>query len=502
MFERTLDVAAQAPGEKHAIGGWRPLAMLQALAVLVIAMTLGASAQARSAPESFADLADELLPTVVNISTSQVIEDNGRIDNFEELFREFFEERGEPNGAPDFPRQRRTSSLGSGFIIDSEGYIVTNNHVVANADEITVRLHDNTTLEAEIVGTDDKTDLALLKVETDRELPAAQWGDSDEARVGEWILAIGNPYGLGGSVTAGIISARQRDINAGPYDDFLQTDASINRGNSGGPTFDMEGRVIGVNTAIFSPSGGSVGIGFAIPSAMARNVIASLKEHGEVRRGWLGVQIQTVTDELAEGLRLPEAEGALVASLFEGGPAAEGGIEQGDVILEFDGREVTDMRSLPRMVAETRVGKEVEVVVWRGGERQTVEVTLGEMDEDAMSGPSGEEDRGEAPEPESGALEDLGLELGSLTEERRNNYGLAEDVDGVLVTDVDPTGLAADSGLQPGDVIAEVDQEPVTRPAEIEESVAAARREGYRVITLLILREGDFLWVALPLGDG
>lgn len=500
MFDLIKANAQQNASKAPMAPDWPGLAVLQAGVLLIIGVLLTAPAQARSAPDSFADLADELLPTVVNISTSQVIEDDGRLDNFEELFRDFFERRGNGGESPDFPRQRRTSSLGSGFIIDSSGYIVTNNHVVAEADEITVRLFDNTSLEAEIVGTDDKTDLALLKVETDRDLPAAKWGDSDSARVGEWILAIGNPYGLGGSVTAGIISARQRDINAGPYDDFLQTDASINRGNSGGPTFDMDGRVIGVNTAIFSPSGGSVGIGFAIPSAMARNVIDSLKEHGEVRRGWLGVQIQTVTEELAEGLRLDEARGALVASLFEGGPAEEGGIQQGDVILEFNGREVATMRELPRMVAETRVGKDVEVVVWRRGEERTLSVTLGEMDDEALSGPDSDETRDPQPEPESGSLDELGLELGGLSEERRNEFGLPGDVEGVLVTEIDPMGLAAEAGLQLGDVIAEVDQEPVSRPSEIEEHVAVARQEGYRVITLLILRGNDYLWVALPLG--
>ncbi|WP_245602424.1 DegQ family serine endoprotease [Fodinicurvata fenggangensis] len=501
MFDLMKAKAQKNPSGAPVTIAWPVPAVLQIGMLLIVGMLLSFPVQARSAPESFADLADELLPTVVNISTSQVVEDNGQIENFEELFRDFFERRGNGGEDPDFPRQRRTSSLGSGFIIDSNGYIVTNNHVVAGADEIAVRLFDNTTLEAEIVGTDEKTDLALLKVETDRDLPAADWGDSDSARVGEWILAIGNPYGLGGSVTAGIISARQRDINAGPYDDFLQTDASINRGNSGGPTFDMDGRVIGVNTAIFSPSGGSVGIGFAIPSAMARNVVDSLKEHGEVRRGWLGVQIQTVTEELAEGLRLPEAAGALVASLFEDGPADKGGIQQGDVILEFDGREVADMRELPRMVAETRVGKEVDVVVWRRGEERTLTITLGEMDDEALSGPGSDDQREPQPEPESGSLDDLGLELGGLSEERRSEFGLPRDIEGVLVTEIDPRGLAAEAGLQPGDVIAEVDQEPVSRPADIEEHVVTARQEGYRVITLLILRADDYLWVALPLGE-
>jgi serine protease Do len=313
--------------------------VLGAVPAVLLVLAWSGVAHGRAAPESFADLVDTLLPTVVNISTTQEVERGGGSEEFEEFFREFFERRGEER-----PQRRRQSSLGSGFIIDPSGYIVTNHHVIAEADQITVRLADESELEATLVGSDEKTDLALLKVESDHPLPFAKWGDSEATRIGDWVIAIGNPFGLGGTVTAGIVSARQRDINSGPYDNFIQTDAAINRGNSGGPMFNVDGEVIGINSAIFSPSGGSVGIGFAIPSALARNIIAQLEEGGEVQRGWLGVRIQTVTDELAEGLRLDRARGALVASVSEGGPAEAAGIKQGDVILIFDGREVTAAR--------------------------------------------------------------------------------------------------------------------------------------------------------------
>jgi len=492
------DTPDTGPDTGHRVGavpaGRRVLRAAAApLAGLAVALLLALPAQARGVPESFADLADELLPTVVNIATSQVVEGGLGEESFEELFREFFERRGE--GLPT-PRQRRQSSLGSGFVIDAAGYIVTNHHVVEGADEITVRLHDNTSLRATLIGTDDKTDLALLKVESPRPLPAARWGDSDSARVGDWVLAIGNPFGLGGTVTAGIISARQRDINAGPYDDFLQTDASINRGNSGGPTFNMAGEVIGVNTAIFSPSGGSIGIGFAIPSSMARGIVESLREFGEVRRGWLGVHIQTVTEELAEGLRLPDSSGALVASVVEEGPAAAAGIQQGDVILEFDGRSVTEMRRLPRMVAETPVGRAVEVVIWRKGERQRLEVNLGLLDDAAVAAlpqtaPDGDEEQ---------RVEDLGLTLGSITDELRERFHLDPEAQGVVVTDVDPASNAAERGLRPGDIIVEVDQEDVSSPLDVRDRLERAREEGYRVITLLVLRNGEYQWVALRVG--
>jgi len=461
-----------------------------ALPLLLATLIWAGSAHARAAPDSFADLVDKLLPSVVNISTTQVVESTGGSEEFEEFFREFFERRGEQ------PQRRRESSLGSGFIIESSGFIVTNHHVIEGADEITVLLHDGTSLDAEVIGSDEKTDLAVLKVSNGGPLPAAEWGDSDETRIGDWVIAIGNPFGLGGTVTAGIVSARERDIKAGPYDDFIQTDAAINRGNSGGPMFNLDGQVIGINSVIISPYGGSAGIGFAIASNLARNVIEQLRDHGRVRRGWLGVRIQTVTDELAEGLRLDSASGALVASVTEGGPAEAAGIEQGDVVLRFDGREVEEMRKLPRMVAETGIGKAVEVVVWRKGKEVTLHVELGELDEEQLAAVN----LGEEPTPkESGLVESLGLELAQLTPELRTQFELGEDAEGVVITQVEAEGTAAEKGLRPGDIIVEVDQEEVKTPADVADRVERAKDEGFRVVTLLVFRQGDFQWVAVRL---
>ncbi|MGF1610439.1 MAG: DegQ family serine endoprotease [Kiloniellales bacterium] len=469
---------------RHELRRWLLLPLL-----LLTAMAWAASAQGRTPPDSFADLVDTLLPVVVNISTSQMVEARRGPEEFEEFFREFFERRG---GEP--PQPRRQNSLGSGFIIDPSGYIVTNHHVIAEADEISVRLSDDTTLKATLVGSDEKTDLALLKVESSKPLPATNWGDSDATRIGDWVIAIGNPFGLGGTVTAGIVSARQRDINSGPYDDFIQTDAAINRGNSGGPMFNLDGRVVGINSAIFSPSGGSIGIGFAIPSNLARNIIDQIREYGTVRRGWLGVRIQTVTDELAEGLRLDRARGALVASVTEGGPAEVAGIEQGDVVLEFNGREVEEMRKLPRMVAETAIGKAVDVVIWRKGQEKTVKVTLGELDDEqlALAEPGPEPETGE-----SGDIGALGLSLARITPELRQQFDLAEKTEGVVITKVDEGSSGAEKGLRPGDVIVEVDQEQVGSPGEVAEKVNKAKEEGFRVVTLLVFRQGDFQWVAV-----
>ena len=496
---------ATAPTGLTRLARWAALALG---AFLAVALSLPASADAQNRPDSFANLAEDLLPTVVNISTTQKVEESQQRRQFEEFFEDFFNRRRPDQGQPNQPPgregpqgpRRSPSSLGSGFVIDESGYIVTNNHVIEGADEITVRFHDDTTMSAEIVGRDDKTDLALLKVDTDQDLKAANWGDSTETRIGDWVLAIGNPFGLGGTVTAGIVSARSRDINAGPYDDFIQTDASINRGNSGGPMFNTDGEVIGVNTAIFSPSGGSIGIGFSIPSEIAKNVIQQLREFGDVRRAWLGVRIQSVTEELAEGLRLEEPRGALVASVSEGGPAASAGIRQGDVILRFDGREVGEMRELPRMVAETRIGKTVDVVVWRKGERQTVEVDLGKLDEAAMASFRDQESQpdGDGPGPETGSV--LGMGLAQLDDETRQQFGLDDNAKGVVVTEVDPGSSAAEKGLSAGDVIVEVDQEEVTSPSEIAQKIEQARKGGYRVVTLLVYNQGDFRWVAVRLG--
>ena len=447
-------------------------------------------AHGRAAPESFADLVETLVPTVVNISTTQSVEPGEGSEEFEEFFREFFERRGEER-----PQRRRQSSLGSGFIIDSSGYIVTNHHVIAEADKITVRLSDDSELVATLVGSDEKTDLALLKVESDTPLPSAKWGDSGATRIGDWVIAIGNPFGLGGTVTAGIVSARQRDINAGPYDNFIQTDAAINRGNSGGPMFNLTGEVIGINSAIFSPSGGSVGIGFAIPSALARNIIGQLEDGGTVQRGWLGVRIQTVTDDMAEGLRLGKARGAQVAEVTKDGPAEAAGIKRGDVIITFDGREVPEMRRLPGMVAETAINKDVDVVVWRKGEKVTVKVNLGELKDTpelAALTP-------DAPLGDLGEIESLGLELAKITPELRERFELEEATEGVVITEVKTGSSSAEKGLRPGDVIVEVDQEEVKSPSEVADWVEKAKDGGYRVVTLLVFSEGDFKWVAVRL---
>jgi len=472
---------------------------LIAAPLLLAVLALSSVAQARGAPDSFADLVDKLLPTVVNISTTQTVEQGRGTEEFEEFFREFFERRGGGGGGEPAPR-RRQNSLGSGFIIDRTGYIVTNHHVIAGADEISVRLADDTTLEATIVGSDEKTDLALLKVESPTPLPAARWGQSEDTRIGDWVIAIGNPLGLGGTVTAGIVSALQRDINAGPYDDFIQTDAAINKGNSGGPMFNIKGQVIGINSAIFSPSGGSIGIGFAIPSALAENIVLQLRDHGAVRRGWLGVRIQHVTDELAEGLRLDSARGALVASVSPGGPAEAAGVKQGDVILEFNGRPVPKYRNLSRMVAETPVGRDVAVVVWRKGKEVKLKVELGELKDEAAVAALPEETPGGT---ESGDVEALGLKLATITPELRQRFELDEKTNGVVITDVLPGGNAAEKNLKPGDVIVEIDLEEVRSPDDVAKLVEKAKDEDYRVVTLLVFRQGksDFEWVAVRLDN-
>ena len=452
-------------------------------------------------PESFADLAERLLPSVVNISSTQAaagaqfeIPQAPPGSPFEDFFRDFFE-RNRPRNEP-----RRAASLGSGFIIDSSGYIVTNNHVIAEADEISVILQDDTKFAAELIGVDEKTDLALLKIVPDRELPAVPWGDSDISRVGDWVMAIGNPFGLGGSVTAGIISARSRDINAGPYDNFIQTDASINRGNSGGPLFNLNGEVIGINTAIFSPSGGSVGIGFAVPSSIALRVIEQLRDFGRTKRGWLGVRIQSVTDEIAESLGLDRTRGALVASVTEGGPAEDGGIEAGDVILSFNGRNIEQMRELPRFVAETEVGSVVNVDVWRKGAQEQVKISLGELEaaEELAALPGADIPEDAA----TGTIGAIGVGLAALTDELRQKYSLAEDIAGVLVTAVDENSPAAEKGIRAGDVIVEVSQEEVSLPAQVQSKVQAAKDSGRRSVLLLVGRDGDLRFVAVRVNEG
>ncbi len=477
------------------------------LGVLVgVALILpGTAALAGSTPDSFADLAERLMPAVVNISTTQIVQGQPEIppempdlpedSPFRQFFEEFFNQRRGQGGesAP-----HRATSLGSGFIIDKAGYVVTNNHVIADAAEITVILNDDTQLVAELVGRDEKTDLALLKVSAPGELPFVAFGDSDRVRVGDWVLAIGNPFGFGNTVTAGIISASRRDINAGPYDDFFQTDAPINRGNSGGPLFNLDGEVIGINTAIFSPSGGSIGIGFATPASIAAYVIEQIKDVGRVRRGWLGVRVQSVDADIAEAFGLTEATGALVASVAQDGPAAAAGIEVGDVIVAFNGQPIDSMRMLPRVVAQTEVGKEVQVEVVRGGNRRILSVVLGELPEDDEIVASATEE-GPAAAPRETAL---GMTIVELTPQVRESYGIAAGVTGVVVAGVEPESPAAEVGIEEGDVLSEIDQTKVATPAEVSEAVAAARAALKRKVVVLIDRRGDPRFVAIDLGDG
>ncbi|MEZ5830284.1 MAG: DegQ family serine endoprotease [Dongiaceae bacterium] len=470
---------------------WLRIATAAALAML--ALLWAQQAFARSAPESFADLVDQVLPAVVNVSSTQKVPQNQQSQDLDEMFRDFLDKRdGQPEQKP-----RGGTSLGSGFIIDPAGYIVTNNHVIEDAEEIMVLTHDNEELKATIVGRDEKTDLALLKVDAKHPLPFVSWGDSEALRIGDWVMAIGNPFGLGGSVTAGIVSARQRDINSGPYDDYIQTDASINRGNSGGPMFNMDGQVVGINTAIFSPSGGSVGIGFAIPSNLAKPIIAQIKQFGKPKRGWLGVRIQTVSPELAEGLRLKEPKGALVASVTKDGPADKAGIKQGDVVLKFDGKEITQMRGLPRVVAETETGKTADVVVWRKGSEVTLKVKVGELTEEAEQKTLASVQQ-QAPDT-SATVDLLGLKLSAITDDLRKKFQFADDAEGVVVVDVAQSGPAAEKDMRPGDIIAEVDQKAVSTPADVSQRVKAAQDNGYRVVTLLVNRAGEFQWIALKI---
>ncbi|HZD90917.1 MAG TPA: Do family serine endopeptidase, partial [Pseudolabrys sp.] len=393
---------------------------------------------------------------------------------------------------------QRVNSLGSGFIIDPSGYIVTNNHVIEGADEIHVILNDGTTLRAKIIGRDTKVDLALLKVNPPHPLKAVKFGDSDKLRLGEWVIAIGNPFGLGGTVTAGIVSARNRDIRSGPYDNYIQTDAAINRGNSGGPLFNLQGQVIGVNTAIISPSGGSIGIGFAVPSNTVVPVIDQLRAYGEVRRGWLGVRIQQVTDQVAEGLGIKPPRGALVAGVDDKGPAKPADIETGDVIVKFDGQEVKEMRDLPRIVADTPVGKEVDVVVIRKGKEITKKVKLGRLKEEKQAEATPTKDN---PAEEKPAIKKaLGLDLADLTAALRKKHKIKEGVKGVLITGVKPDSEAADQHLMPGMVISEVQQEPVDNAADLEKHIAKLRQDGKKTVVLLVVTpDGNTNFVALKL---
>ncbi len=447
--------------------------------------------QAMARPDSFADLAENLSPAVVNISTTTVISRGGDQEMpqfppgspFEEFFKEFGE-RGQT---------RRAQSLGSGFIIDTAGIVVTNNHVIENADQITITLSNDDTYEAEVVGRDAKTDIAVLKFDPKgADITAVSLGDSDTLRVGDWVLAIGNPFGLGGTVTAGIVSARGRDIGSGPYDDFIQTDASINRGNSGGPLFDMDGSVIGINTAIFSQSGGSVGIGFAISSNLATQVIDQLVEYGRTRRGWLGVFIQEVTDAVAESLGLEEVAGALVSNVTEGGPAESGNIEPGDVIISFDGKKIERSRDLPRIVAETDVDKTVDVEIVRNSKTITLKVKLGELEQAENGGLLSA-----APQTDQKSFGDLGFSAEQLDAELASEYGLEEEGEAVIVTEVIQGLPAAEKGLQAGDVIVRFGQSRISTLDQLAKGIDDAREAGRSGVLMLINRDGQTRFIQI-----
>jgi serine protease Do len=458
-------------------------------------------------PASFADLVEKLSPAVVNVYTTQKVKgvelpEGMDLPNTPEFapFRQFFEQFNKQNGqgGKDEPEQEVTS-LGSGFIIDPSGYIVTNYHVVAKADDVSVRLSDDTKLSAKVIGRDEKTDLALLKVESKKPLPYVPLGDSDKVRVGDWVICVGNPFGLGGTVTAGIISARARHIGEGAYDDFFQTDAAINRGNSGGPMFNTRGEVIGVNSAIFSPNGGSIGIGFAIPSNLTKSVITQLREHGKIRRGWLGVKIQTVTDEIADSLGMKTPHGALVLEVSKDSPADKAGMKVGDVIVRFDGQDVKEMRTLPRMVADTKIGKQVGVDVLRKGGVKHLAVTLGELKDEEDTGKTGK----------SGSLDKslkgkpvLGMSLAPLTDALRDHFNLDSNAKGVVVTGVEGGSKAAERGIEPGDLITRLNDRDVAAVQDVESGIREAKTAGRKYVLLQVKRGDDSQFVTLPLGGG
>lgn len=493
----TVKISAGKINARNINAGWR----LVIAGLLVATWLLGATSTgaAGSAPNSFADLVEDLAPAVVNIATSFSPEGQKNQESpFGDLppgaphdeFYKFFNRQG--NNPP-----QPITSLGSGFIIHPDGLIVTNNHVIADADEITVVLHDNSRHKAEIIGRDPKTDLALLKINKGEPMPFVEFGDSDAARVGDWVIAIGNPFGLGNTVTAGILSARGRDINAGPYDNFLQTDAPINRGNSGGPMFDMNGTVIGVNTLIYSPSGGSVGIGFATPSTIVGPVIEQLRQFGQTRRGWLGVRIQSVSPEIAESHGLAAAQGALVAAVIEDSPASEGGLLRGDIILRFDGQEVPNRRALPRIVADTAVGSSVPVIVWRDGKHISLEVTIGRLEEYELS--SAEAARAGAPLEMSFAS--LGITLSHITAELSEKYALAADAKGIVVTAVSGE-FNGDADILPGDLIVGFGSDRINDLSDFRLRLDLHRQAKSENVVLFRLRgdKGEFITLDLKHG--
>src|SRR3954453_19735389 len=502
--------------------GARP-ALSRRLRLFGAAMTIGAASVFASAPafargpDGIADIAEKVIDAVVNISTSQTVEakgggggDRGATPQlppgspFEEFFDDFFKNRRGPGGGSkggdksgEF-QPRKTNSLGSGFIVDAAGIVVTNNHVIADADEINVIMNDGTKIKAELVGVDKKTDIAVLKFKPVKPLIAVKFGDSDKLRLGEWVIAIGNPFSLGGSVTAGIVSARNRDISQGPYDSYIQTDASINRGNSGGTLFNLEGEGVGVNTLTISPTGGSIGLGFAVPSKTVSVVVDQLRQFGELRRGWLGVRIQQVTDEIAESLGIKPARGALVAGVDDKGPAKPAGIEPGAVVVKFDGKDVKDPKDLSRVVADTAVGKEVEVVVIRKGAEETKKVKLGRLEDNEKAQQAAAKTKDEPPTEKLVTQKVLGLDLAALSKDLRGKYKIKDSVKGVVITGVDGTSDAAEKRLSAGDVIVEVAQEAVTNAADVKKRVDQLKKDGRKSVLLMVANgDGELRFVAL-----
>jgi serine protease Do len=468
-----------------------------------LALAAGTSlAASGKGPDSVADIAERVTDAVVNISTSQTVEAQKGVQipqlppgsPFEEFFDEFFKKNGKDGGK----RARKVSSLGSGFVIDASGIIVTNNHVIADADEIYANFNDGSKLKAELVGRDTKSDIAVLRVKPGKAIKAVKFGNSDKMRVGDWVMAIGNPFGLGGSVSVGVVSARNRDINAGPYDDFIQTDAAINRGNSGGPLFNMDGDVIGINTAIISPSGGSIGIGFAIPSDSVMPIVAQLREFGETRRGWIGVRIQQVDDAIAESLGIGKARGALIAGVTDNSPAAKAGLKTGDVVIKFDGHEIKEMRDLPKIVADTAVDKTVDLVVLRDGKETPLKITLGRLEdsEKPKLASVSKEESAKAVAPKNA----LGLGLAALTDEMRKKYKIKEGTKGVVVTSVDGNSQLADRGVRPGDVILKFQQAMLHTPADMQKQLDALKKAGKKSALMLVMRgdEQRFVPVTIP----
>ena len=465
-----------------------------AVAGILAAIATSAPATAQETPPSFAPVAKDLLPAVVNISTQKTVEGGPQMP-FKQLpeghpLREFFERFG--GGQRQAPRQMR--SLGSGFVIDDAGYIITNQHVVKKADQVTVVLRDKTRLDAKIVGTDKATDLALLKVSTQKDLAEVDWGNSENARIGDWALAIGNPFGLGGSVTAGIISARGREIKAGPYSRFIQTDTAINRGNSGGPLFNANGKVIGVNTAILSPSGGNVGVGFSLPAKVAKPIVAELRQDGEVTRGWLGVMVQPITPQLAQGLEIPHRNGALIGNVVDGGPAARAGLKQGDVVTKVEGQKVEDAGELAWQVSQYDPGEQVDLTIWRNGEKMTQTVTLGERSDDKMAAAEPSVD-GDA------AAQLMGVKLADIGPRTRERFDLPRNADEVVVTKVAPGSPAARQGIQPGDVIAQIGRREVDTPRQVNELLRKAAQSGSDGVVVLLRRGGNSQFVPVPLAS-